>query len=100
MILDQQHNGCRIGVRVGDLLTVRLKENASTGYRWAVENAGHLELEDDRNQATDAPGASGVREFRFRAAQPENVELHLKNWRDWEGDASVIDRFIVHVAID
>ena len=100
MILDQQHNGCSIDARVGDLLTVRLKENAGTGYRWAVENAGHLELEDDHNQTTDAPGASGVREFRFRAVQPENVELRLKHWRDWEGDASAINRFIVHVAVD
>ena len=100
MVVDEQQAGRRIDVRLGDVVTVRLKENPTTGYRWAVEQAGGLQLEGDRNAGVGpAPGAGGVRELDFRAGTPGDHELRLKQWRDWQGDASVIGRFLLSVHV-
>ena len=100
MVVDEQQSGNRIDVRSGDVVTVRLKENPTTGYRWAIEQAGGLQLEDDRNaNVGPAPGASGMRELNFRAGAPGDHVLRLKQWRDWQGDASVIGRFQLSVHV-
>ena len=99
MTLDERDAGSSIEIGSGDVFAVRLKENASTGYRWAIDSATGLETGNDRTEAGAAPGGAGLREFQFRALQPGNFELRLKNWREWQGDAGVIDRFVVHVRV-
>jgi len=99
MQLDEQHSGRSIDVECSEVVAVHLKENPTTGYRWTIENADGLDLEADRNSAANAPGAAGIREFLFRAKQPGSHELRLKNWREWEGDKSVIGRFAVRITV-
>jgi|SRR5215204_3700833 predicted secreted protein len=94
MLLSEQDRGRTIEVAEGDIFTVRLKENPTTGYRWSVETTNGLEqVGDDFEAGGGAIGAAGVRVFEFRATRPGSHKLRLKNWREWEGEDSVIDRF-------
>jgi len=89
---DQQQSGTGIDVPAGQVLAVRLQENAGTGFRWSVEKADGLTVEEHVDRVA-VPGAAGVREFRFRAPAPGNHRLMLRHWRDWEGEASITGRF-------
>lgn len=91
-------------LRVGERLEVRLPENPTTGFSWAVDenNRRLLTLEDTAYAPPDEAGfvgARGQRTFRFTARQPGEVALKLKYWRVWEGDGSVAERFAVTVRI-
>jgi predicted secreted protein len=100
MILSEQDRGRTIEVAEGDVITVRLKENPTTGYRWSVDTTNGLELVGDRFEAGgDAIGAAGVRVSEFRATRAGSHELRLRNWREWEGEDSVIDRFEANVVV-
>ena len=94
MILTEQDNGRTIEVGADAVVTLRLNENATTGYRWTVESAGGLEPVDDSFEgATEAMGSGGVRVLKFRSSSPGSHKLRLKNRREWEGDSSIIERF-------
>lgn len=91
-------------LRVGEVLEIRLAENPSTGFRWAVEESQQrlLGLENTRYVPPEEGGfigARGQRIFSFIAKQPGAVVLKLKYWRVFEGDASVTERFTVTVQI-
>lgn len=83
-----------VEIGVGDLLTVRLNENPTTGYRWEPVTTRGLELMSDHFESTvDSIGASGIRVFQFRAAILGQHELLLNNLRSWEGNSSIINHF-------
>jgi inhibitor of cysteine peptidase len=90
-------NGSLVDVQPGDSLEVRLAENPTTGYRWAVDRleSGVLQLEDSPLERSPdaAVGGGGQRVMRFRVVGPGTSSLALKLWRDWEGDSSVLQRF-------
>ena len=95
--LNEQDSGRIVGLSVGDMLTVRLNENPTTGYRWSVDTAEGLEALPSRFEPGSAVGAAGMREFQFRATRQGSFQVRLKNWRAWEGEASVTGRFAVTV---
>jgi inhibitor of cysteine peptidase len=100
-VIDEQQSGASIELPRGEVLAIRLKENAATGYRWSVDAADGLQLQEDSSHAGagNAPGAAGFHEFRFDAAQPGTHDVRLKHWRDWQGEGSVIGRFQVTVRV-
>ncbi|WP_037502553.1 protease inhibitor I42 family protein [Solirubrobacter soli] len=82
---------------VGDVLTIAIDENATTGYRWdpvAVDPA--LERLDDELVLPDgaAIGAAGRRRLRFRIRGTGRVELVLR--RSWTPE-EIVDRLVVRV---
>jgi len=94
MTLSEQDNGRTVEVNAGDVVTVRLKENPTTGFRWTVESAGGLVLAGDEYEGGGGGmGAAGVRVLQFRSPGAGAHELRLKNRREWEGDSSVTERF-------
>lgn len=98
MTLSEQDNGRTVELGAGDVVTVRLKENPTTGYRWAIENAGALEsIGDDFEGGGGAIGAGGTRVLQFRASRAGSHELRMKNWQEWEGDSSSTERFDVTI---
>jgi len=98
-LIDRDH-GRTVESDQGEVLTIRLIENPTTGYRWAIESSGGLELiDDDFEISSKAMGSGGERVFQFRAASPGSHELHLKNWREWEGDKSITKRFDVNLLV-
>jgi predicted secreted protein len=100
VILNEGDNGRTVELSVGSILTVRLQENPTTGYSWSVEAANGLEKVGDSFEAGGAAiGAAGVRVLQFRATRPGSHELRLKNWREWEGESSVANRFGAHIIV-
>ena len=78
--------GTRRSVNVGELTTVRLPENPTTGYRWQIpsENAC-LRLVEDRFDGAQSPrGAGGDRVLVFEAVRAGSASLRLMKSRSWE----------------
>lgn len=95
VVVDEQQTGGNVVVPPGEVLAIRLRESSGSGFRWSVEDADGLMVEEQVDRG-NAPGAAGIREFRFRAQGPGSHHLRLRQWRDWEGEASVIARFALH----
>lgn len=98
--LSDHDNGGRRAARVGDDVELRLPENATTGYRWAVEQAGGPVLalhEQTARYPSSAVGSGGEAIFRFRVAAAGSGELALTLRRGWEGAAAAIQRFAVTI---
>ena len=100
MDLNEQDSGRTVKVKQGAIITIRLVENPTTGYRWAVEAGSRLEQVEDQNEPGGMIGAAGVRVLRFQAKGIDTHELRLKNWREWEGESSVIGRFNAWIVVD
>jgi inhibitor of cysteine peptidase len=78
--------GTRRSVKVGELTTVRLPENPTTGYRWqTASDDACLRLVDDRFDGAQSPrGAGGVRVLVFEAVRAGSASLRLMKSRSWE----------------
>jgi len=85
MIFSEQDSGRTVKVKQGAMITIRLVENPTTGYRWAVEAGSGLEQVEDLNEPGGRIGAAGVRVLQFQAKGIGTHELRLKNWREHEG---------------
>jgi len=98
MILSEQDSGRTIEMKVDEVITVRLKENPTTGYRWTGDSAtGFQQIRDTFEQGGHAIGAAGFHVFEFRITRAGSFELRMKNLREWEGESSVLARFIVNI---
>ena len=101
-ILTAADNGRTIDLRVGDAITLRLPENASTGYRWAVDaaDANLIEIkEGDYVSQSKMPGGGGERQWSIQAKAAGSAQLKLKRWREWQGEGSVVERYEIHLRI-
>ena len=103
LILTQADNNRSAEVKRGEQITVRLPENPSTGFGWAIDESDRQRLALDSTafaETTEAyVGARGQRSFTFTARQAGTVALKLKYWRFWEGDTSVTERYTVNLLI-
>ncbi len=103
LTIAQTDNGKSFAVGVGDAIAIRLLENPTTGYQWAIDQTNpeiiqHLESVFSPGSETGI-GGGGVRIVRFRAKKPGNVLLLLKKWRSWQGDSSIVERFEVTIEV-
>jgi inhibitor of cysteine peptidase len=101
--LTRADSGKVVETRAGDTLVVRLGENPTTGYQWAMEtlNADEVVLQNvEYLRAGDAAvGGGGERRFTFKAQRAGTATVQLKLWRVWEGDASIVERFTVMIQV-
>lgn len=100
----QQDNGKLIRLIPGELLSVHLPENCSTGYRWTLEapvleNILLLERTFLEGKMPPVIGAGGIRVWVFRATKIGKTQINLKRWRPWEGEKSVKERFVLQVEV-
>jgi predicted secreted protein len=96
--IEVRDNGSSVAVSPGDLITIRLPENASTGYQWCLDElTGPVEVASDQAVPPERirPGAAGERliVLAVRALGSGHIRLALK--RPWE--AEPIERFVVNV---
>jgi inhibitor of cysteine peptidase len=94
--LTEQNDGQSVEVHVGEAVTVSLPENATTGYRWAVEEADASVVEVREGQAhytSGAVGSGGRVEWIFLPKAPGTTLITLKQWRPWEGASSIAERY-------
>jgi inhibitor of cysteine peptidase len=100
--LHEADNGKAVTLHVGEAIAVTLPENASTGYVWAVDSIDPALVALRGSQAsypTGAIGAGGQVTWTFVATAPGMTMVALKRWRQWEGDASVVQRFEFRLTI-
>jgi inhibitor of cysteine peptidase len=96
LLLVETDNDRTVDVRVGDEVRISLPENASTGYRWAIDRYDENIIEalgSEPRYPAGAVGSGGEIAFTFKARKAGTGEIALKHWRHWEGDRSIIARF-------
>lgn len=101
--ITEQQDGTTVHVASRDLIEITLLENASTGFRWAVDQFDKQILalvDSEANYKPNSVGASGEVSFLFKAQAPGASTIELKNWRHWEGDSSITRRFHLQVEVD
>lgn len=103
LTITQADGGKLFAVRPGDAIAIRLPENPTTGYQWAIDpgNSEIIEqLESVFSPGSETSiGSGGVRIFTFRAKTPGTVQMRLKKWRSWQGDSSIVERFEVTIQV-
>ena len=101
--LSEKDDGSTADLAVGDTLRIHLSENASTGYRWAIDHFDERCIEalasEPRHDAQAPIGSAGEVIFDFRGRQAGSGAIVLKHWRHWEGESSVTRRFRVSLRI-
>ena len=101
--LTEADKGKTIDVPQGTEVLIRLKENPTTGYRWAIDQNDDTVLPLQSSNFSSTPGAAvgagGTRIFTFTAKQPGTAHLQLKLWREWLGDSSITERYDVTIQV-
>jgi inhibitor of cysteine peptidase len=101
--LSRGDNGKTIEAQTGDSIVVRLDENPTTGFVWAIDKGNDEILPLQNSDYAMAPGVGvgggGQRTFTFKAQKAGTVSLQLKLWREWEGDQSITERFAVTIQV-
>lgn len=100
--LTEQNDGQTVDVHVGQRIDLSLPENASTGYRWMLEHvdAQRVEAREEKPRyPSGALGSGGRAAWVFVPKTPGAALITLKQWRPWEGDASIVARFRVELRV-
>jgi inhibitor of cysteine peptidase len=96
-------NGKTFDMHVGDDVVMRLPENATTGYRWAVDSADENLVEVKEAEyvppAPSAIGIGGEAHWIVHAKTAGVTQVKLKRWRHWEGESSVVERYEITLRI-
>lgn len=95
--------GKTITLAVGDVLTVNLEGNITTGYNWEPENKDLqiLEMAEEPSYAPEnnMPGSPGVITLRFKAVAVGEEILKLVYHRSWETDVDPLETFAIIVEV-
>jgi inhibitor of cysteine peptidase len=86
MVLTERDHGTVHETNVGKVITIRLRENPTTGYVWAIQTTNGLETTGDTRDPGHAIGEEGTRRFTFRVATVGTYHVRLLNCREWEDD--------------
>ncbi len=78
-----------IQVTVGDIITVELCSNPTTGFQWEYETTGRTVLQETAHDfvppGSDEPGTPGKDIWTFEAIEKGETELRMEYSRPWEG---------------
>ena len=103
--LTDADNGKQIALQPGDILTVTLESNPTTGYSWQVMGIDNAILTQDGDPeykqvsgSEGLVGAGGTETFRFKAVGSGNASLELGYLRPWES-VPPIQTFTIQVVV-
>ena len=102
MQVDETQNGNGIELLMGEPFEIRLTENPTTGFRWALESSGAptcIRIEDYYETSTVTPGAGGSHCWRLRANQIGESRIELCYRRSWEGQGAAARTFSLRVRV-
>ena len=93
LTLTESDSGRHLRLAAGDSFTVRLAENATTGYTWEADlhDTPWLDLTESTTNYPNPEGRVGVGGeaiFRFQVRAPGTGTLALKYRRPWEEGAA------------
>lgn len=92
--------GSTVQASPDDRIVVRLPENASTGYQWAISEVDpRLAVDSNELELPDPllPGAPGTRVVRLRPTGPGRARISMELKRRWEDDP--VERFGAEVIV-
>ena len=98
----ESDNGRMVEVRLGEPVKINLPENATTGYRWAIDRYDEEFIEalaTEPRYPANAIGSGGEVTFVFQGKKIGTGEILLKHWRHWEGDSSITNRFHIRLNV-
>jgi inhibitor of cysteine peptidase len=105
--LTDADKGKTIKVKQGDVITVSLKGNPTTGYSWrSAKTPGEALEAVGKPQYTVNPhppgmvGVGGVFVFTFKAAKPGKAEIQLEYVRPWEKDKKPVQTFSAMIEVE
>jgi inhibitor of cysteine peptidase len=82
--------GKTVDVAAGDTVEIRLPENATAGYRWALETIDRsvCDLIEEERQGPDKviPGAPGTHVWRLKAARAGDCRIEIVYRRAWQSN--------------
>jgi inhibitor of cysteine peptidase len=102
LMLSESDNGQTMDIRVGESVRINLPENATTGYRWAIDHYDEEFIEalaTEPRYKANAVGSGGEVAFIFKGKDIGPGEIVLKHWRHWEGESSVTKRFRIRLNV-
>jgi inhibitor of cysteine peptidase len=100
--VSEADDGRKVAGRIGQSIEIRLPENATAGYRWAIErqDTDRLELVSEKAEYPEgALGSDGVACFTFRLRAAGSVTLALRYGRSWEGAESALKHYRLTIEI-
>ncbi len=106
LTVTEKDNGSRFELNRGNVLTLRLESNPSTGYSWQIaENDGKvMELMGEPTYETPERklivGGIEYRIYRFKALTRGTNVLELQYRRIWEKEKEPLKTFRITVKID
>lgn len=104
VILDSDQ-GQTFEAHVGDLISIRLAENPTTGYRWEISGVGNQLVEFQGSDYVVAPGTSigagGTRTLYLRAKSSGTGQIQLRKRRSWEPETRdrAVEQFTVNIRV-
>ena len=103
LTLTEADVGKTVQAHPGDHIMIQLSANPGTGFSWAIDRTDTMTLTLQRESYTPssggALGSGGTAVFTFIAQRAGTVNLHLKYWRSWEGDSSIVKRYDVTIHV-
>ena len=102
MIIDESLNRATLPARVGGAFEVRLPENPTTGFRWAVIQDGRpgCRATGDAYQPNGArPGAGGEHRWMFEATKPGRSRIELVYRRAWDSPSDDSRKFEITIYV-
>jgi inhibitor of cysteine peptidase len=104
--LTDADNGKQISMRPGEILTLTLESNPTTGYSWQVMELDRAVLtqegDPEYKQSSGAEGlvgAGGTETFRFKAVGSSETTLELGYMRPWES-VPPVETFTIQVDVE
>lgn len=104
--LTEADDGGALTLRVGDVVAVELRANATTGYAWEArdDGTGVLLREAGPDYRTDPSaagmvGVGGAASWRYRALRPGRATLTFAYRRSWEQAVAPVDTRTFRVTV-
>jgi inhibitor of cysteine peptidase len=101
--LGADDEGREVQVQRGQVLTVTLESNPTTGYSWEWVDAGDGVLrqvgEAEFKSSSNLVGAPGTETLRFSAEKAGRTTIKLVYHRPWEKDVEPLETFAVQVVV-
>ncbi len=100
--ITEQNDHGEIQAHAGDILDVNLSENATTGYRWELDNLDPHLFEpagSDASYPGRSVGSGGTAHFIVKLPTAGKGTFRAKYWRSWEGEGGIIQRFSVEINV-
>jgi inhibitor of cysteine peptidase len=95
-------NGSTIELKEGQVVSITLEANPTTGYTWEIvepfneqiiRQVGEIEFKPE----SEAIGAGGVQIIRFEVVNAGQTTLKLVYHRPWETDVEPLETFSIQV---